>query len=162
MGIVLNNRIDNFLLKADNVSTRLDSAIDKLKARGNDTNNLEREVADFKDAVEKAKESRTKIKELYTNHNGFANEGTISSERNANKFLEKGNKLQRETIKDLRNAGNLVIKFVKDLRKLVVGAGVTKTLTAGGATTTLTVGGATTTLTTAELRPLIQQSGDDI
>lgn len=120
MGIVLNNRIDNFIIKADNVSKRLDSAISKLKAQGNDTTNLEKEFADFKNAVKVAKESQTKTKELYATHNGFDDYGTVTNERNANKFLEQGNKLQRETLKNLRHAGNQVIRFVKDLRKLVV------------------------------------------
>lgn len=160
MGIVLNHRIDNFTIKADDVSTRFDSAIEKLKARGNDTTQLEKEVADFKEAVKKAKESRTKTNDLYATHNGFANDGTVTNDRNANKFLEQGNKLQKETIKDLRNAGNQVIQFVKDLRKLVVNKGknskndeldligtVTTTPTSGGVTTTLTTGGVTTTNT---------------
>lgn len=120
MGIVLNNRIDNFIIKADNVSIRLDSAISKLKAQGNETTNLEKEFADFKNAVKVAKESQTKTKELYAIHTGFANDGTVTNERNANKFLEQGNKLQRETLKNLRHAGNQVIQFVKYLRKLVV------------------------------------------
>lgn len=137
-GIMLNHRIDNFIIKADNVSIRLDSAIQKLKAQGNDTTNLENEVADFKNAIKNAKGSQSKTKELYGTHNGFASDGTVTNERNANKFLEQGNKLQRETTKDLRQAGNQVIKFVKDLRKIVVGGGVTKTLTAGGVTTTYT------------------------
>ncbi|HEX7575931.1 MAG TPA: hypothetical protein VF360_06080 [Candidatus Methanoperedens sp.] len=124
MGIVLNHRIDNFIINADNnVSIRLDSAIEKLKAQGNDTTNLEKEVADFKNAMKVAKESQTKTKELYAIHNGFATDGTITNERNTNKFLEQGNKLQKETIKDLRKAGNQEIQFVKDLRKLVVNKG---------------------------------------
>lgn len=123
MGIVLNNRIDNFIIKADNVSIRLDSAIEKLKAQGNDTTKLEKEVADFKDAVINAKESQTKTKELYATHNGFATDGTVTNEKNANKFLEQGNKLQKETLKNLRHAGNQVIQFVKDIRKLIVNKG---------------------------------------
>jgi len=143
MGIVLNHRIDNFIIKADNnVSIRLDSAIEKLKSQGNDTTNLEKEVTDFKNAVKVAKESHTKTKESYANHNGFATDGTITNERNANKFLEQGNKLQKETIKDLRNAGNQVIQFVKDLRKLVVNKGKAskndEQNVTGGVTTTLT------------------------
>jgi len=158
MGIVLNHRIDNFVIKADNVSIRLDSAIEKLKAKGNDTTKLEKEAADFKDAVNKAKESRTKTNDLYATHNGFANDGTVTNEKNANKFLEQGNKLQKETIKDLRHAGNQVIQFVKYLRKLVVNKGkaskiddvdvigaVTTTLTTGGITATPTSGRVTTT-----------------
>ena len=151
MGIVLNNRIDNFIIKTDDVSTRLDSAIEKLKVRGNDTTKFEKEVADFKDSIQKAKKSQTKTKELYAIHNGFAPEGTITNERNANKFLEQGNKLQGETIKDLRNAGNQVIKFVKDLRKLVVTAGVTSTLTEGNIGTTQTEEEVGTTQTEEEV-----------
>jgi hypothetical protein len=156
MGIVLNQRIDNFTIKTDDVSTRLDSAIEKLKAKGNDTNQLEKEATDFKEAVKKAKESQTKIKELYANHNGFADDGTVSKANDAKKFLDQGNKLQRDTIRELRQAGNQVIKFVKDLRRLVVGGGLTENLTAGGvvttrttatATTTPITGGATTTMT---------------
>jgi hypothetical protein len=170
MGIVLNNRIDNFIIKADNVSIRLDSAVEKLK--GNDTSALEKEVADFKDAVKNAKESQNKTNKLYENHNGFDAYGTVTNEKNANKFLEQGNKLQKETIKDLRHAGNQVIQFVKDLRKLVANKGkaskndeldviggvtttrtigrVTSTLTTGGVTTTHTAGGVTTTQTASQ------------
>jgi tetratricopeptide (TPR) repeat protein len=152
MGIVLNHRIDNFIIKADNVSIRLDSAIKKLKAQGNDTTKLEKEVADFNNAVKKAKESQTKTNDLYATHNGFATDGTVTNERNANKFLEQGNKLQKETIKDLRTAGNQVIQFVKDLRKLVVNKGKASKNddldVIGGVTTTLNTGGVTTTLTT--------------
>jgi hypothetical protein len=181
MGIVLNNRIDNFIIKADNISIRLDSAIQKLKAQGNDTTKFEKEFADFNDAVKKAKESHAKTKELYATHNGFAIDGTIKNERNANKFLEPENKLQKETIKDLRTAGNQVILFVKDLRRLVVNAGkasknddldviggVTTTLTTGGiATTPITVGvtttpisgGVTTTITTGGVTTTITTGG---
>jgi tetratricopeptide (TPR) repeat protein len=168
LGIVLNQRIDNFIIKADNVSKRLESAIQKRE--GNDTTKLEKEFADFKDALQKAKDSYNKTKELYKTHNGFADDGTVKKENDAKNFLEKGNKLQRDTIRELRQAGNHVIKFVKDLRQLVVNKGkvdkndelnviggvtttrttdrVKTTPTTGGVTTTLTTGGVTTTLTT--------------
>jgi len=172
LGIVLNNRTDNFIIKADNVSIRLDSAIEKLKAQGNDTTNLEKEVADFKNALKVAKESQTKTKELYSTHTGFATDGTVTNEKNANKFLEQGNKLQRETLKNLRHVGNQVIQFVKDLRKLVVNKGkanknndldligaVTTTLTTGGVTTTPTRGGVTTTPTTGGVTTTLTTGG---
>jgi len=176
MGIVLNNRIDNFIIKVDNVSIRLDSAIEKLKANGNDTTKLEKEVADFKDAVKKAKEFQIKTNDLYATHNGFANDGNVTNERNGNRFLEQGNKLQKETTKDLRNAGNQVVQFVKDLRRLVVNkekaskndnldltGKVTPTPTAGGIATTPASGGVTTTLTKGEATTTntASQLGDD-
>jgi hypothetical protein len=151
MGIVLNHRIDNFIIKADNVSKRLDSAIEKLKAGGNDTTQLEKEAADFKDAVIKAKESQIKTKELYTNHNGFSDDGTVKNEKDAKKFLDQGNKLQKDTIKELKKAGNQVIRFVKDLRKLVVNKGTESKNdeldVIGGVTSTLTTGGVSATNT---------------
>jgi hypothetical protein len=153
MGIVLNHRIDNFSIKADNVSIRLDSAIQKLKAQGNDTTNLEKEVVDFKDAVKKAKESQSKTMELYATHKGFAADGTVTNENDAKKFLEQGNKLQRETIKDLRQAGNQVIKFVKDLRKLVNKGKASKNDeldVIGTVTTSLSTGGVTTIHTASQ------------
>lgn len=159
LGIVLNQRIDNFIIKADNVSKRLESAIQKRE--GNDTTKLEKEFADFKDALQKAKDSHNKTKELYKTHNGFADDGTVKKENDAKNFLEKGNKLQRDTIRELRQAGNQVIKFVKDLRQLVVIkgkvdkndelnviGGVTTTRTTDRVKTTPTTGGDTTTLTT--------------
>lgn len=149
-GIVLNHRIDNFINKADNVSLRLESAIAKLKGNGSDTTRLEKEFEDFKSAVMDAKESHKKTKELYVKHNGFDSDGTVSKERDANRFLESGNKLQKETIRNLRHAGNQVIQFVKDLRRIVVNkekdnrnddldviGAVTTTLTTGGVTNTL-------------------------
>lgn len=138
LGIVLNHRIEIFAVKTDDVSKRLDSAIEKLKANGNDTSILEKEVADFKNAVKAAKESQTKTKDLYATHKGFAVDGTVANEKDANAFLKQGNDHQRKTIKDLRQAGNIVIKFVKDLRRLVVSGGLTTTLTAGGVTSTFT------------------------
>jgi hypothetical protein len=148
MGIVLNHRIDNFIIKADSVSINLTSAIQKLKVKGNDTTKFENEFADFNDALQKAKDSQNKTNKLYATHNGFADDGTVTKEKDAKKFLDQGNNLQRDTIKELRHAGNQVIKFVKDLRRLVVGGGITETLTAGGVVTTRTSGGVKITPTT--------------
>jgi tetratricopeptide (TPR) repeat protein len=160
MGMVLNHRIDNFIIKADNdVSIRLDSAVEKLK--GNDTTRLEKEVADFNAAVKKAKDYQNETMKLYGDHKGFDANGAVTNEKDAKKFLDQGNKLQRDTIRELRQAGNQVIKFVKDLRQLVVNkgkdgkndelnviGGVTTTRTTGRVKTTPTTGGVTTTLTT--------------
>lgn len=150
MGIVLNHRIENFTIKADDVSIRLDSAIEKLKAQGNDTTQLEKEVVDFKEAIKKAKESQNRTMDLYAAHKGFAADGTVTNEKDAKKFLDDGNKLQRDTIRELRKAGNQVIKFVKDLRRLV-NKGKTgnndELDVIGTVTTTLNTGGVTATNT---------------
>lgn len=169
IGIVLNHRIDNFILKADKVSINLSSAIQRLNENGNNTTKLEKEFAYFNAAVKKAKDYQNETIKLYGDHKGFDPNGAVTNEKDAKKFLDQGNKLQRDTIRELRQAGNQVITFVKGLRKLVVNKGkdgkndelnaiggvtttrttdkVKTTPTKGGVTTTLTTGGVTTTHT---------------
>ena len=118
LGMVLNERIDNFIMKADNVSERLDAAIQNMKANG-DTTKLEKRSADFNKALDESKESHNKTMELYAVHNGFSSNGTVTNSKDAKAFLKEANELQRETIQKLKNAGKQVIDFVKDFKKIV-------------------------------------------
>lgn len=118
MGIVLNHRINNFITKADNVSLRLENAINDLKANGSDTKKLEENLADFKNELKKAKDSHNKTLELFSEHKGFASDGNVTNEKDAKVFLKDANDLQRKTIKNLKEAGKEVIDFGKELRKL--------------------------------------------
>ncbi len=116
MGIILNHRIDNFITKSDNVTVRLENAIEELKAQGNDTKKLEDDLADFKNEMKKAKESQNKTLEFFADHKGFASDGNVTDERDAKAFLKEANDLQRQTIKNLKEAGKDVIGFGRDLR----------------------------------------------
>ena len=149
LGMVLNLRIDNFIIKAENVSERLDAAIKDMKAKGKETKKLEKGAADFNRALDEAKESHNKTKELYAVHKGFAADGTVTNAREAKAFLKEANELQRDTIHKLKNAGKQVIDFVKDFKKIVgrnvkvgekgdleVNGGTTVTLTATPVQTT--------------------------
>jgi len=151
IGIVLNHRIDNFIIKADSVSINLTSAIQKLNETGNDTTKLNKEFADFSNSVQKAKDSQNETKKLYATHKGFNDNGTVTNAKDAKKFLDQGNKLQRDTIRELRQAGNQVITFIKELRQLVVNKGKLgkndELNVIGGVTTTRTTGRVTTTHT---------------
>jgi len=148
---VLNHRIDNFIIKADSVSINLTSAIQKLNETGNDTTKLNKEFADFSNSVQKAKDSQNETKKLYATHKGFNDNGTVTNAKDAKKFLDQGNKLQRDTIRELRQAGNQVITFIKELRQLVVNKGKLgkndELNVIGGVTTTRTTGRVTTTHT---------------
>jgi len=150
IGIVLNQRIENFIDRADNVSAKVDDAIDKLETQGKDTTKLNSEAADFKNKLEEAKDIQAKTIALFTTHSGFADDGTVTNEKDARDFLKQANELQRENIKKLKEAGRQLMDFGRDFRKLVGGnvklndkgdlevdGGVTTTLT-GGATATLT------------------------
>jgi len=150
IGTVLNQRIDNFINRSDNVSIKVDDAIDNLEAQGKDTTNLKAEAADFKNKLEEAKDIQAKTIALFATHSGFAADGTVTNEKDARDFLKQANELQRENIKKLKEAGRQLIDFGRDFRKLV-GPNVKVNDKGdlevdGGATTTL-IGGATATLT---------------
>lgn len=142
MGMVLNHRIDNFIARADNVSIKMDDAIEKLEADGKDATELKSKAADFKNSIEEAKEIQAKTIALFATHSGFASDGTVSDEKEARDFLKEANKLQRETIKKLKEAGRQLMGFGKDFRKLsgrnVKISEKNDLEVNGGATTTLT------------------------
>lgn len=150
IGTVLNQRIDNFINRADNVSAKVDDAIAKLEAQGKDATNLKAEATDFKNKLEEAKDIQAKTIALFTTHSGFAADGTVTNEKDARDFLKQANELQRDNIKKLKEAGRQLIDFGRDFRKLV-GPNVKVNDKGdlevdGGATTTL-IGGPTATLT---------------
>jgi tetratricopeptide (TPR) repeat protein len=150
IGTVLNQRIDNFINRSDNVSIKVDDAIENLEAQGNDTTNLKAAATDFKNKLEEAKDIQAKTIALFATHSGFAADGTVTNEKDARDFLKQANELQRENIKKLKEAGRQLIDFGRDFRKLVGGHVKVNDKgdleVNGGATTTLT-GGATPALT---------------
>ncbi|NJD54164.1 MAG: hypothetical protein FIB07_15020 [Candidatus Methanoperedens sp.] len=121
LGIVLNHRVENFISRADNVSVNVDDAIAKLKANGTDTTKLESDAAEFKDRVKEAKEIQARTMALFATHAGFAADGTVTNEKDARDFLKKANELQRDTIKELKEAGKKLTEFGKEFRKLARG-----------------------------------------
>ncbi|HMB46508.1 MAG TPA: hypothetical protein VKL21_11880 [Candidatus Methanoperedens sp.] len=150
IGIELNRRIDNFINRADNVSVKVDDAIDKLDAQGKDTTKLKAEVADFKNRLEEAKDIQAKTIALFSTHSGFAADGTVTNEKDARDFLKQANELQRENIKKLKEAGRQLIEFGRDFRRLVgpnVKVNDKGDLEVDGHATTTLTGGATATLT---------------
>jgi tetratricopeptide (TPR) repeat protein len=149
IGIVLNNRIDNFINRADNVSVKVDDAIDKLDGQGKDTK-LNAQAADFKKKLEEAKDIQAKTMALFTTHSGFAADGTVTNENDARDFLKQANELQRENIMKLKEAGRQLIEFGRDFRKLVgpnVKVNDKGDLEVHGRPTTTLTGGPTVTLT---------------
>jgi hypothetical protein len=147
--ILLNNRIDTFITKADNISARLDAAIQNLKSKGKDTSDLEKSAATFNSLVKEAKDARRNIEDLFATHSGFASDGTVINIKDAEAFLRKADNLQKETIKKLKAASRQLQDFVRDFRKLSGGKVVvsgTGTLTANGSGRAVIEGNVTVTL----------------
>ncbi|HLB70182.1 MAG TPA: hypothetical protein VJJ51_03980 [Candidatus Methanoperedens sp.] len=133
VGIVLNYRIDQFITKTDNVTVRMDAAIQRLKDKGIDTKELENDEARFKELVQEATTNQEKTVEMFNTHSGFANDGTVTDAKAAREFLLQADKSQRSTIKSLKDASKQVLEFVRDFRKLSRG----EVKIEGGATSTL-------------------------
>ncbi|HEY9204876.1 MAG TPA: hypothetical protein VIO58_03055 [Candidatus Methanoperedens sp.] len=118
IGIALNHRIDNFIAKANNVSVRIDEAIQNLKLQGKDTSKLEEEASSFNSLMNEAKDSQQEITDLFAEHKGFAADGTVTDNKGAEAFVNQGTRLQKETIQKLKSASRELLDFVKDYRKL--------------------------------------------
>src|SRR3990170_1995817 len=87
VGIVLNYRIDKFIEKTDNVTARMDNVTRQLKDKGIDTSRLQDDEDRFKYLVQEARISQQKTVDLFTTHNGFANNGTVVDAKAAKEFL---------------------------------------------------------------------------
>ncbi len=122
--ILLNNKIDTFITKADNVSARLDAAIQNQKSNGKDTSELEKDATRFNNLVKDAKDSQQKTNDLFAGISGIASDGTVTNIKDAEAFLRQVDNSQKETIKKLKAASRQLQDFVKDFRKLSGGKAV--------------------------------------
>lgn len=140
MGISLNRRIDTFITKAINVSAEADSFVEKLQAEGKDVTGLKAKADDFNKELNEAKDIHAKTIALYATHPGFASDGNVINENDARNFLKESNDLQRDTIKNLKDAGKKLVDFGKELKRLKkVSADKNSDLeVTGGATATAT------------------------
>jgi hypothetical protein len=147
--ILLNNRIDKFITKADNISARLDASIQNLKSKSKDTSDLEKDAASFNSLVKEAKDAQQKTSALFASHSGFATDGTVTNIKDAEAFIRQADNSQKEIIKKLKAASRQLQDFVRDFRKLSGGKVVvsgTGTLAANGTGRAVIEGNVTVTL----------------
>lgn len=116
--ILLDNTINKFIAKSDNVSAKLNTEIQKLKSNGTDTSDLEAIAANFTNLMQEARAGQQKTEVLLAAHTGFDNSGMVINNTDAQAFLKNVDDSQKETIKTLRDASRLLQDFVKDFRKL--------------------------------------------
>lgn len=119
-GIIINHRIDLFLVKTDNASARMDTLIQKLKDQGKDTSKLEKEKSSFDDLINEAKQSHQNDLALYESHKGFDSSGLVTNNQDAQAFLRDAANSQKNTVNKLKNANEHLRNFFKDARKMIV------------------------------------------
>lgn len=121
LGILWNQRVGNLLEKADNVSARVSDEIQKLKAAGKDTSELEAKLAKYNELIGKAEVSHKKAEELYATPKGFDANGKVTDVKQAEQFLRDANKLLTETNRYLKEAYKVLREIFNQLKKHRVG-----------------------------------------
>jgi hypothetical protein len=124
--IIINNKIDLFILKADNASARMDTLIQKLKDQGKDTSKLEEDASSFDTMMNEAKQSHQSDINLFASHNGFDSDGKVTNIQDAKAFLEQAASSQKETLKKLKSATEPSGDFFREAKKLIGGKVVVK------------------------------------
>ncbi|RZB29090.1 MAG: hypothetical protein AEth_01694 [Candidatus Argoarchaeum ethanivorans] len=112
-----NNRIENFLIKADSVSVKLETVIEQLESSGADTANLTQNLELFKKEVEAANESYKKAREIHQGETGFDPTGRIINDASSDASLQEANEYMIEAREHIRQA-NLILKDIfNEVRK---------------------------------------------
>jgi hypothetical protein len=118
LGIELNNRIDKFIVKAENVSAKLDGAVQKLASQGKDTTQIGEELKNYKNLLSEASSNQQKTGSLFAIHNGFDSNGMVTDKKLAQAFIQNATNSQKETVRKLRELSRQLVGFVKNFRQL--------------------------------------------
>ncbi|CAD6494627.1 MAG: hypothetical protein LAKADJCE_00866 [Candidatus Argoarchaeum ethanivorans] len=106
-----NNRIENFLIKADRVSVKLETVVEQLESSRADTANLTQNLEMFKKEVEAANESYKKAREIHQGETGFDSTGCIINDASSDASLREANEYMIEAREHIRQA-NLILKDI--------------------------------------------------
>ncbi len=116
IGYVVNNRLEAFLNKANDVSSKFESEIQKLKSKGIDTTKLESDLATFNDWVSKAEAEYNTAKQSYSTHGGFDSYGHVTNLNEADQFLKAANKNIQQANQYLKKARDSFKNTVAELK----------------------------------------------
>lgn len=153
--LILDHRLDQFIIKADNVSEKLDSAIEKMKAQNKSVAVLQEDAEEYRAKLAEAKAAQQQTDSLLASHSGFAADGTVTDNKAAAETVRLIDKSQKDTIKKLKSASKQLLDFVRDFRKLSGGkasigrSGELETNNSAGATATATPAATATVNATA-------------
>ncbi len=165
-GLIINHKIDQFIMKVDNASTRMSTLIQKLEEQGKDVTNLKEYASTFDSIVGEAKTNHQNEVTMYTTHSGFDSNGLVTSIDEARAFLQQAATSQKDTTTKLRSAGEQFREFFKEAKKIIPGRVVvdrgTGKLEASGTGIARIKGNVTVTLTVSGNASLIVSSNADV
>ncbi len=165
-GLIVNHKIDQYIAKADNASTRMSTLIQKLEGQGKDVTNLKEYASSFDSIVGEAKTNHQNEVTMYTTHSGFDRNGMVTSIDEARAFLQQVAASQKDTTAKLKSAGEQFREFFKEAKKVIPGGEVvergTGKLEASGTGIARIRGDVTVTMTVSGNATLIVSSNADV
>lgn len=120
--IMLGNRINAFISKSDNVSAKLNAAIQNLTSKGENISKLQEISLNFAKLMQQAAVGQQNTEALLANHTGFDASGNVTNNVQAQAFLKQLDSSQRGTIKILKDAARQLQDFLREYRRLSRGA----------------------------------------
>ncbi len=165
-GLIVNHKIDQYIVKADNASARMSTLIQKLEGQGKDVTNLKEYASSFDSILGEAKSTHQNEVTLYTTHSGFDSSGMVTSIEEARAFLQQAATSQKDTIAKLKSAGEQFREFFKEAKKVIPGGEVvergTGKLEASGTGMARIRGDVTVTMTVSGNATLIVSNNADV
>ncbi|MBA1341688.1 MAG: hypothetical protein C5S40_06050 [ANME-2 cluster archaeon] len=112
-----NNRVGSFLVRGESISDRIEAEIEKLADADVDTEKLKQLLDEYNKALEEAKDSHEKVKDIFSTHNGFDDDGVLVDAEDASKFLDEANSLMKETQEQLKDAYSVLREIFDELKQ---------------------------------------------
>ncbi len=105
-GESVNNRLNNFLVKSESLSLRLESEIERLNAEGEDTEELEEMLAEYNELIGEAKQNQERAGETIQNRNGQSDDDVSDANQymhQATENIQEANKVLKEIFDELKS-----------------------------------------------------------
>ncbi|MDO8726407.1 MAG: hypothetical protein Q7J35_10105 [Candidatus Methanoperedens sp.] len=164
--LIVNHKIDQFIVNADNASMRMSTLIQKLEGQGKDVTRLKEYASTFDSLVSDAKTTHQSEVTLFETHSGFDNNGFVTSKDDGRSFLQQATNSQKDTIATLKSAEKQFREFFKEAKKIIPGKVVvekgTGKIEASGTGIARIRGNVTVTLTVSGNATLIVSSNADV
>ncbi|MCL7475890.1 MAG: hypothetical protein SCH39_11070 [Methanosarcinales archaeon] len=113
----VNNKVGAFIDRSESIAERIQDEIDRQNAAGKDTTELERQLDNYNDALDKAIASHETATELFGEHTGFDDKGQLTNAGEATRFLREANVQIRETNQALREANSILREIFAELKQ---------------------------------------------
>ncbi len=152
-GQSVNERLNNVLAKSEGLSLRLEGEINRLKAEGENTEELEEMLAEYNELIEEAKLNHERARETIQTRNGQNDDAVSEADQH-----------MRQATKNIQDANGVLKDMFDELKSHRRGSAVldgTGTLTAEGSGTAVLSGDLTLNISATNAKLVIKDLAGD-